>query len=323
MPGNFEPGLESMQNFLPRRADLRHAAATRSRSRSMIETCGVRILRYVVVNDSGRIINPMIVEGQIVGGVAHAHRQRAVRMDGLRRRRAAGDHQFRRLSAGRLDGSAQHRSELCSSTPRRSIRSASRASANPAACRRLPRSSRPSRRAFAVRRADHRISAHPRGCWRCCKTRSETGQGAPLQQFALGKSRAPCPSGRVPTLDRVSEIAGQGHAGRRHVQRWSCPGFLKSQARSTASGCEQRVHDRQAGKTTEGRGPQMSSLTPWSRQSAATRASCTWGPAMRPWTSSGRKLPQCPAFSAKRVRVGNSSQASTCARARASGVGGA
>jgi aerobic carbon-monoxide dehydrogenase large subunit len=36
-----------------------------------IETCGVRILRYVVVNDSGRIINPMIAEGQITGGVAH------------------------------------------------------------------------------------------------------------------------------------------------------------------------------------------------------------------------------------------------------------
>ncbi len=31
----------------------------------------MRILRYVVVNDSGRLINPMIVEGQIVGGVAH------------------------------------------------------------------------------------------------------------------------------------------------------------------------------------------------------------------------------------------------------------
>jgi carbon-monoxide dehydrogenase large subunit len=36
-----------------------------------VDTCGVRILRYVVVNDSGRAINPMIVEGQIVGGVAH------------------------------------------------------------------------------------------------------------------------------------------------------------------------------------------------------------------------------------------------------------
>jgi aerobic carbon-monoxide dehydrogenase large subunit len=37
-----------------------------------IETCDVRILRYIVVNDSGRIINPMIVEGQLVGGAAHA-----------------------------------------------------------------------------------------------------------------------------------------------------------------------------------------------------------------------------------------------------------
>ena len=37
-----------------------------------VGTCGVRILRYVVVNDCGRVINPMIVEGQIVGGVAHA-----------------------------------------------------------------------------------------------------------------------------------------------------------------------------------------------------------------------------------------------------------
>ena len=36
-----------------------------------IGTCGVRILRYVVVNDSGRVVNPMIVEGQIAGGVVH------------------------------------------------------------------------------------------------------------------------------------------------------------------------------------------------------------------------------------------------------------
>ena len=28
-------------------------------------------LRYVVVNDSGRVINPMMVEGQLTGGAAH------------------------------------------------------------------------------------------------------------------------------------------------------------------------------------------------------------------------------------------------------------
>ena len=34
-----------------------------------IETGGVRIERYVVVEDAGRLINPMIVDGQIAGGV--------------------------------------------------------------------------------------------------------------------------------------------------------------------------------------------------------------------------------------------------------------
>ena len=34
------------------------------------ETAEIRILRYCVVHDCGRLINPMIVEGQIHGGVA-------------------------------------------------------------------------------------------------------------------------------------------------------------------------------------------------------------------------------------------------------------
>ena len=34
------------------------------------ETGLVQVTRYVVVNDAGRLINPMIVEGQIVGGIA-------------------------------------------------------------------------------------------------------------------------------------------------------------------------------------------------------------------------------------------------------------
>jgi carbon-monoxide dehydrogenase large subunit len=35
------------------------------------ETGQVRLLRYIVVHDSGRIINPMIVDGQVMGAVAH------------------------------------------------------------------------------------------------------------------------------------------------------------------------------------------------------------------------------------------------------------
>jgi carbon-monoxide dehydrogenase large subunit len=70
MPGGFEPGLESLQNFMP-------SALTYGGGCHTVEaevdpgTGGVRILRYVVVNDSGRAINPMIVEGQVVGGAAH------------------------------------------------------------------------------------------------------------------------------------------------------------------------------------------------------------------------------------------------------------
>jgi carbon-monoxide dehydrogenase large subunit len=71
LPGNFEPGLESMQNFIP--PTLTYGLGCHAVELEVdIETCGVRILRYVVVNDSGRVINPMIVEGQLTGGAVHA-----------------------------------------------------------------------------------------------------------------------------------------------------------------------------------------------------------------------------------------------------------
>jgi carbon-monoxide dehydrogenase large subunit len=36
-----------------------------------VGTCRPHITRYVVANDSGRIVNPTIVEGQLVGGAVH------------------------------------------------------------------------------------------------------------------------------------------------------------------------------------------------------------------------------------------------------------
>jgi aerobic carbon-monoxide dehydrogenase large subunit len=70
MPGKFEPGLESTQNFMP--SALTYGMGCHAVEVDVdIETCGIRILRYIVVNDSGRMINPMMVEGQIAGGVAH------------------------------------------------------------------------------------------------------------------------------------------------------------------------------------------------------------------------------------------------------------
>jgi carbon-monoxide dehydrogenase large subunit len=68
-PGT-EPGLEATAYFGPDRG------STANGVHAMIievdpETAQVRILRYVVVHDCGRVINPTIVEGQIQGGVAH------------------------------------------------------------------------------------------------------------------------------------------------------------------------------------------------------------------------------------------------------------
>ena len=70
IPGKFEPGLESFQNWMP-------DALTYGMASHAVElevdpaTASVRLLNYVVANDCGRAINPMIVEGQILGGAVH------------------------------------------------------------------------------------------------------------------------------------------------------------------------------------------------------------------------------------------------------------
>jgi carbon-monoxide dehydrogenase large subunit len=67
-PGT-EPGLEATNYFGPDRG------ATASGVHAMIveidpDTMDVDIQRYVVVHDAGRVVNPLIVDGQIHGGVA-------------------------------------------------------------------------------------------------------------------------------------------------------------------------------------------------------------------------------------------------------------
>jgi carbon-monoxide dehydrogenase large subunit len=68
-PGT-QPGLEATEYFGPDRG------STASGVHAMLvevdpETAMVAITRYVVVHDCGTIINPLLVEGQIHGGVAH------------------------------------------------------------------------------------------------------------------------------------------------------------------------------------------------------------------------------------------------------------
>jgi len=70
MPSGLPPGLSATAHFGPDALTYcngSHAAVVEID----IETGQVSILRYVVVHDSGRLINPMLVEGQVHGGVAH------------------------------------------------------------------------------------------------------------------------------------------------------------------------------------------------------------------------------------------------------------
>jgi aerobic carbon-monoxide dehydrogenase large subunit len=71
LPGKFDPGLETMESFQP--SALTYGMGCHAVEVEVdVETGAVRILRYVVVNDSGRLINPLIVEGQLIGGTVHA-----------------------------------------------------------------------------------------------------------------------------------------------------------------------------------------------------------------------------------------------------------
>ncbi len=70
MPGGISPGLEATDYF--------NVTATPYASATNLavvevdpETGEARVLRYCVVHDCGRVINPMIVDGQIHGGVVH------------------------------------------------------------------------------------------------------------------------------------------------------------------------------------------------------------------------------------------------------------
>jgi carbon-monoxide dehydrogenase large subunit len=69
LPEGAEPGLEARKYFSPPQATYasgNHAAIIEVDPQTGI----VQILRYVAVHDCGRVINPMIVEGQVHGGVA-------------------------------------------------------------------------------------------------------------------------------------------------------------------------------------------------------------------------------------------------------------
>jgi carbon-monoxide dehydrogenase large subunit len=70
MAGGIEPGLEATAYFKPDQSAYSNSTHV-CEVEVDIETGIVTVLRHTVMHDCGRVINPLVVEGQIVGGVAH------------------------------------------------------------------------------------------------------------------------------------------------------------------------------------------------------------------------------------------------------------
>ncbi|NKB21172.1 MAG: molybdopterin-dependent oxidoreductase [Alphaproteobacteria bacterium] len=70
LPGGIEPGMEATKNFMV--DDLTFVNGTAAVEVEVDpETGKVSFLKYVIVHDCGTVVNPMIVEGQVIGGTAH------------------------------------------------------------------------------------------------------------------------------------------------------------------------------------------------------------------------------------------------------------
>ena len=70
LPGDLPPGLEHSHNFLG--TSLTYSGAAVAVELEVdVETCHVELQRIVVVNDSGVVINPNTVRGQVIGSVVH------------------------------------------------------------------------------------------------------------------------------------------------------------------------------------------------------------------------------------------------------------
>jgi carbon-monoxide dehydrogenase large subunit len=70
MTGGLSPGLEHTAYFQPDQSTYSNRTHV-AKVEVDIETGAVKILRYTALHDCGTVINPMVVEGQVIGGIAH------------------------------------------------------------------------------------------------------------------------------------------------------------------------------------------------------------------------------------------------------------
>jgi carbon-monoxide dehydrogenase large subunit len=71
LPTGMEPGLQASSRFQPPSPFTWSNATHLCTCEVDVETGQIDLLRYIVSEDCGVMINPMVVEGQIVGGVIH------------------------------------------------------------------------------------------------------------------------------------------------------------------------------------------------------------------------------------------------------------
>jgi carbon-monoxide dehydrogenase large subunit len=70
MAGGLSPGLENTAYFQPDQSTYSNGTHI-AEVEVDIDTGAVKIIGFTVMHDCGTVINPMVVEGQVVGGVAH------------------------------------------------------------------------------------------------------------------------------------------------------------------------------------------------------------------------------------------------------------
>jgi aerobic carbon-monoxide dehydrogenase large subunit len=70
MPAGLTAGLEETKYFSPAQSTYCNGTAVVELEVDR-ETGHIQILNYVMAHDSGKLINPMIVDGQVIGSVAH------------------------------------------------------------------------------------------------------------------------------------------------------------------------------------------------------------------------------------------------------------
>jgi aerobic carbon-monoxide dehydrogenase large subunit len=70
LPGNLPPGLAATENVVIDAMTYGNGTAI-AEVEVDIKTAAVKVTRVVFVHDAGKLINPMIANGQVVGAIAH------------------------------------------------------------------------------------------------------------------------------------------------------------------------------------------------------------------------------------------------------------